>query len=96
MSSQKLSVKIVILVQDIIMDAQTVYCLQSPNSGLKSRACNIATHAVYLAVVLKFKFISSHTNKDIARLPYGSREFHAISNAVVMILISNADFISVL
>jgi len=92
MPSQKLSVKIVILVQDIIMDAQTVYCLQSPNPGLKSRACNIATHAV----LLKIKFISSHTNKDIARLPYGSREFHAISNAVVTILKSNADFTSVL
>ena len=96
MSSQKLSVKIVILVQDIIMDAQTVYCLQSPNPGLKSRACNIATHAVYLAVVLKIKFISSHTNKDIASLPYGSREFHVVGDVAVTIFKSNADFISVI
>jgi len=69
---------------------------QSPNPGLKSRACNIATHAVHLAVVLKIKFISSHTNKDIARLPYGSREFHLVGDIAIMISKSNADFISVL
>ncbi len=69
---------------------------KSLNPGLKSRACNIATHAVYLAVVLKIKFISSHTNKDIASLPYGSREFHVVGDVAVTILKSNADFISVI
>jgi hypothetical protein len=63
--------------------------------GVFRNKSNIATHAVHLAVVLKIKFISSHTNKDIARLPYGSREFHVIGDVAVIILESNADFISV-
>ena len=51
----------------------------------------MATHAIYPAVVLKIKFISSHTNKDIARLPYGSREFHLVGDIAIMIFKSNAD-----
>ena len=66
MSSQKLSAKIVILVQDIITDAQTVYGLQSwtPDFANTQIRGILRVHEVYLSKSQDHHFRNFYVFRD--------------------------------